>query len=682
MNSDYILFEHNKPKIKSLFNKHKSSDGKVSLSEFQKLCKNLRIFPDLISQSELRTLVTKTAGTTSLSKATLNINQFEEIFTKVASTHFEDVNPMRERIRKFFIHISYPCKSVYNLNIISTDQTHTPRASTSKLSSGSLISSRQDTEGDSGLDLDLNIKEALETLKMKDDYDRHTSTSPKQREISPIPMLRPRMSSTNPTLRDHKKDQVKGKIPKIGRKKPKVSLSLSSTMPIPTNKSPSTYKIDDMSNRILNEKVELSEFLETERQVENEVLNVVVSLKDLSSRKNKDSKDSEDSESRQKTRKEKRSITICLTDGKCSTIDDLDAILKDVDIIKAETPSNVETINGNFNPFKITDSDPKDETKPDTIEPKIEKIILIDETKEEKKESNESNPRPKEETKETLMSTKEESKEPNEIKITIKEEIKKESRIPSKDSKLPQRREVKPLTKEEIKKEVKAVQNKETKPAQKDEGKKEIKVVVREEIKKDLNGDNQRRSLPKEPEKNGELKIENKEVAEELKDKKEIIITPEEVVPEINIQSETLKQPETETQIEVGTEVAKSSIEIIKSSPQLSADIIPIQKAKIRRVVKKPAASPAESVPMSTEISISQPSIFQIKEVFDKFKTQHQKAESIKSPSKISQSTIGKYQNYLFSSRNNMFSKSLVLGILFRAWKIEAHKNRVKPKKK
>eukprot|EP00358_Blepharisma_japonicum_P003639 CAMPEP_0202952206 /NCGR_PEP_ID=MMETSP1395-20130829/36781_1 /ASSEMBLY_ACC=CAM_ASM_000871 /TAXON_ID=5961 /ORGANISM="Blepharisma japonicum, Strain Stock R1072" /LENGTH=434 /DNA_ID=CAMNT_0049661711 /DNA_START=243 /DNA_END=1544 /DNA_ORIENTATION=- len=434
-------------------------------------------------------------------------------------------------------------------------------------------------------------------------------------------------------------------------------------MPIPNNKSPSTYKIDDMSNRILNEKVELSEFLETERQVENEVLNVIVSLKDLSSRKSKDIKDSEDADSKQKTRKEKRSITICLTDGKCSTVDDLDDILKDVDIIKSEIPSNPEAINGNSNPFKITDTELKNETKLEIIEPKIEIINPIDESKEEKKESNETNTQPKEEKKEAFMSTKEESKEPNEIKITIKEEVKKESRIPTKDSKLPQRREVKPLTKEEIKKEVKVVQNKDIKPVQKNEGKKEIKVVVKEEIKIDLNENKPRKSLTKEPDKNEELKIDNKELAEELKDKKEIIITPEEVVPEINIQSEALKLPEPETQKELETEVAKSSIEIIKSSPQLSADIIPIQKAKIRRVVKKPAVSPADSVPMSTEISISQPSIFQIKEVFDKFKTQHQKAESIKSPSKISHSTIGKYQDYLFSCRNNMFSKSLVLGI-------------------
>ena len=120
----------------------------------------------MISQSDLRSLVTKAAGTTSISKAQINLSQFEGIFKYIASNRFEEVNPMREKIRKFFIHISYPCKTTYNLNIISTDQTHTPRVSSSKLSTGSLASnSRQETEGDSSLDLDFNIKEALEALK-------------------------------------------------------------------------------------------------------------------------------------------------------------------------------------------------------------------------------------------------------------------------------------------------------------------------------------------------------------------------------------------------------------------------------------------------------------------------------------------------------------------------------------
>ena len=81
--------------------------------------------------------------------------------------------------------------------------------------------------------------------------------------------MKSRVSSAKPKLRDKRNtlNQSHGNLSKLLEKVPKMNLSMS-TSKLPSLESltsPTRYKIDDLSNRILNEKVELNEFLETEK---------------------------------------------------------------------------------------------------------------------------------------------------------------------------------------------------------------------------------------------------------------------------------------------------------------------------------------------------------------------------------------------------------------------------------
>ncbi|CAG9323100.1 unnamed protein product [Blepharisma stoltei] len=602
MNTDFILFELNKAKIKSLFNKHKGSDGKISLLELQKLCKILRISPDLISQPDLRTLATKSVGTASLSKASLDFNQFEEILIKIASHHFQDTAQLRERIKKFFIHISYPCKSTHNLNIISTDQTHKPRVSTLKLSTISLLNSpQQDTEGDHNTELDLNIKEALETLKQKGNTERYCSSSPR-RESSPVPPAKSRNSSANPILREVNQTRLSKNATKIVEKKSKINLSRSNTMPVPENKSPPKYKIDEVNNRILAEKVELSDFLETERLVTNEIMSVAINLKDIKSSQIKNNK-GHIGKGRHSSRKAKRSITICLAEENGSANERRDSLQK-VDNLLSKTAKN-----GN----ELIWNDSK----------------ALTDLKE--KESNKSEGK--------AMSVQEE----RETDLLLKEQTKG----------------VEAGSKMEIK-ECQILKNneKQSKSNNDKSEEKEIKIDIKTEINNNASTNS---STVKS--------INTEHLQKEGKFEETISLA----LSDIKIEKS------------IDTQIAKSSIEIIRSSPlpvPASMKIPLSQNPKPVRVVKKLTLNPSDFDSTSSKNDPAQPSILQIKEVFEKFKFQHQNPTPIKSSSNLSHSTIEKYQKTIFSCRSRMFSKSIVLSLLFRAWKIEAAKSKLKLKMK
>lgn len=117
-------------------------------------------------------------------------------------------------------------------------------------------------EGNSSLDIDNNIKEALETLKSKDESFR-SSRSTISREVSPVPVIRSRTGN------------VAGEL--------KVSVSTSNLQKRPfANKSvpdsPNTSVLGARPNsryHVTNSKEsELDEFLKTEKLVENEIVKV------------------------------------------------------------------------------------------------------------------------------------------------------------------------------------------------------------------------------------------------------------------------------------------------------------------------------------------------------------------------------------------------------------------------
>jgi hypothetical protein len=162
-----------------------------------------------------------------------------------------------DRVGLFFAHINEPCISLYKVAFT------TP----SKKRNLSNDFTGKTEEINSSLELDFTIKEALETLKTKDESFR-SSHSALGREISPIPSIKARVDIKSSDLRTSSSTASLHRRPYVNRSVPD-SPNTSLLGARPSSRYHNTHMLKDN---------ELDEFLKTEKLVENEVATVKVSL--------------------------------------------------------------------------------------------------------------------------------------------------------------------------------------------------------------------------------------------------------------------------------------------------------------------------------------------------------------------------------------------------------------------
>ncbi|OMJ91170.1 hypothetical protein SteCoe_6338 [Stentor coeruleus] len=278
------LFEENQSKFKTIFSKIANKDGTLPLANFQLFCKNINILPTLISPVDLKRHLDKLVKLPS-SRATLNFNQFEGILKDICFSCFLSAVP-NERVGLFFEHINELCKSLYKV----------PLSWSSKKRNMSNDFSGKTEESNSSLDLDFTIKEALETLRTKDESFRSTHSA-LGREISPIPPGKSRVELGSSNLRTssstsslHKGPYSNNSVPDSpntsilgARPSSRYHTSQGSSLKYAKNSSGSmsmtakVKKISKISQSTMKDS-ELDEFLQTEKLVESEVATVKVTL--------------------------------------------------------------------------------------------------------------------------------------------------------------------------------------------------------------------------------------------------------------------------------------------------------------------------------------------------------------------------------------------------------------------
>jgi len=108
-----MLIINNRQKLRKIFQLHApSKQGKISLQEFTKFCKNLKIFPDLISSADLKKLLRNLSVSSGIS-----FSSFEQLIKLLSNHSFNTVAPLTEKVRMLLIHIRNPCKMHYQVTL-------------------------------------------------------------------------------------------------------------------------------------------------------------------------------------------------------------------------------------------------------------------------------------------------------------------------------------------------------------------------------------------------------------------------------------------------------------------------------------------------------------------------------------------------------------------------------------
>jgi len=157
-----------------------------------------------------------------------------------------------ERLSLFFIHIHEPCLSAYKIGMITGHRR--------KHHSNDFSVKRE--EGNSSLEIDMNIKEALETLKSKDESFR-SSRSTISREVSPVPSIRSRTGTVNGEMKVSVSSTSLHKRPYVNK-----------SVPDSPNTSVLGARPNSRYHIPASKESELDEFLKTEKLVESEIFKV------------------------------------------------------------------------------------------------------------------------------------------------------------------------------------------------------------------------------------------------------------------------------------------------------------------------------------------------------------------------------------------------------------------------
>ena len=213
----------------------------------------------MISPASLKRYIDKMFKIPS-NRANLSYSQFEGLLKEICFSSFLSAVPS-DRVQLFFNHINEPSKSVYKTPFIVSMKRR--NISNDYLHKGS-------EEINSSIDLDLTIKEALETLKTKDESFR-SSNSGFSREVSPIPSIRSRLD-LRPDSRGPSGSSFYHKRPYLNKSVPdSPNTSVLSGRPSSRHQPIQCFKDN-----------ELDEFLKTEQMVEKEAtvtMNLQTSIK-------------------------------------------------------------------------------------------------------------------------------------------------------------------------------------------------------------------------------------------------------------------------------------------------------------------------------------------------------------------------------------------------------------------
>lgn len=188
----------------------------------------------------MRTLTMKTLKIGSLTKAFLDYPQFEEILKSVP---FSSASCETEKEKLLFVHIAPPCKSSYGQRLVLSRRTSaSPQVGRSQNVKGGKRrdSSQLSASENDSLEIDLNIEEALNTLRGGMDASKRSTSS------TPI-----RVESA-----------LAKEVNKKGLKKRAFTRTNS----------------ENVKKNVITEELELREFLDLEKQIERETVKVSVNL--------------------------------------------------------------------------------------------------------------------------------------------------------------------------------------------------------------------------------------------------------------------------------------------------------------------------------------------------------------------------------------------------------------------
>lgn len=262
MDKDFFLFDLNRDKLRKIFFKLTKADRKISFLDFQKLCLTSKLIPvikiqNFVTQNQLRSIAGKFGNLSSLLKLCLNFDQFEQ-FLKIISISRQQTSTRSEKVKFFFRNLGQSLKTQFLLDSKTTINRSNTRVS--------LVSSQDLNESNSSLDI--SIKEALNTLKVdkKEDFNGRISISPRLLGKVYSNTSSPRNRNRGLTLEEDTKNK---------------NFVLMSSQ---TQKNSLRFKSKNPG--------ELDEFLETEKLVQKEVMNIKVNLKvkDIKKPQEKDEK--------------------------------------------------------------------------------------------------------------------------------------------------------------------------------------------------------------------------------------------------------------------------------------------------------------------------------------------------------------------------------------------------------
>ncbi|CAG9316698.1 unnamed protein product [Blepharisma stoltei] len=308
---EFTLIDVNRAKLKTIFQKHAGTDGKVSLVDFQKFCKNARLLNELIMQADIRNLFTRAANNQVLSRAKINYEQFECIIKEIAISRFEKAGNSCDCVKMLFQHILHAVKNTYNIALSMNDQSKIIKPSEISIRQvKSLVIEKRDNgiieqkeikppkidgiiippifaERETNGSLDTSIREALEALKKKENL-HSNSQSPVRKENAPAKIIRKHSRTVSQKSTFEVKKVIKPTMSAIqspkGGNKPNFKLNLSSITPSQAPLTTSRLRknasyISKDVDELFDDQRDLKEFLETEKRVQKEVLCVTVSLK-------------------------------------------------------------------------------------------------------------------------------------------------------------------------------------------------------------------------------------------------------------------------------------------------------------------------------------------------------------------------------------------------------------------
>mmetsp|Transcript_6960 Transcript_6960/g.12669 ORF Transcript_6960/g.12669 Transcript_6960/m.12669 type:complete len:374 (+) Transcript_6960:2157-3278(+) len=241
------VLDVNRSRLKKVFGKLlPDKDGRVSFSELVKFCKLTKIFPDLVSMAELKKIAGKFG-----SSAKLSFSQFEQTLKLIATSFFTDSNAT-ERVKQLIRHIKNPCKAVFGVALmIHYDEAMELGLKSSLLrpkSVAEIVHKRDDS-----MKIDIDISAALEALKSPRSIARRSPSGLSGR-ASPSEGIKTNRTPSSKKILTLREDSM-------------ATRRVLSQPATSRNQAKSSFKLDPKSLKLLQEKVELSDFIETERTI-------------------------------------------------------------------------------------------------------------------------------------------------------------------------------------------------------------------------------------------------------------------------------------------------------------------------------------------------------------------------------------------------------------------------------